>query len=214
MSRYYDDVLMHYGAIGQKWGRRLYQYKDGTLTPLGRKRYAKLAADKYVLAKGALSDANEATNETDRYVNLRKKSLLENQSLHYKNHKANDGSDDSITEQELAERIIQKAKFHRGEEIATRLMAATATGAYSVGAMNLAAYSGMALGAKPAVAAAALGLGNIATIGALGAGVTALALAGGAGAMIVSAKKTGQEAHMSNARAETYKDEMIRFGGN
>lgn len=33
------DELMHYGRKGQKWGVRLYQNKDGSLTPLGRVRY-------------------------------------------------------------------------------------------------------------------------------------------------------------------------------
>lgn len=30
---------MHYGTIGQKWGVRNYQNKDGSLTPAGRERY-------------------------------------------------------------------------------------------------------------------------------------------------------------------------------
>ena len=40
--------LEHSGIKGMKWGQRLYQNKDGSLTPLGRVRYAarKRAADK------------------------------------------------------------------------------------------------------------------------------------------------------------------------
>lgn len=34
-----DDYLMHHGTKGQKWGRRLYQNPDGSLTPLGRAHY-------------------------------------------------------------------------------------------------------------------------------------------------------------------------------
>lgn len=33
--------LMHYGTKGMEWGKRLYQYKDGSLTPLGRIRYGR-----------------------------------------------------------------------------------------------------------------------------------------------------------------------------
>ena len=33
-----DQVLMHYGIKGQKWGVRRYQNPDGTLTELGKKR--------------------------------------------------------------------------------------------------------------------------------------------------------------------------------
>jgi hypothetical protein len=36
------NMMMHSGTKGQKWGRRRYQNKDGSLTPLGRIHYAKL----------------------------------------------------------------------------------------------------------------------------------------------------------------------------
>lgn len=40
MSKQYRiDELVHYGIKGQKWGRRKYQNKDGSLTPAGRERY-------------------------------------------------------------------------------------------------------------------------------------------------------------------------------
>lgn len=35
------DDIVHSGIKGMKWGRRLYQNKDGSLTPLGRIRYRK-----------------------------------------------------------------------------------------------------------------------------------------------------------------------------
>ena len=37
-----SNDLYHYGIPGQKWGIRRYQNKDGSLTPAGRKRAAKL----------------------------------------------------------------------------------------------------------------------------------------------------------------------------
>lgn len=40
------EYLYHHGIPGQKWGIRRYQNKDGSLTPAGRKRAAKLE-DKY-----------------------------------------------------------------------------------------------------------------------------------------------------------------------
>lgn len=34
-----DYNLIHSGILGMKWGIRRYQYKDGSLTPEGKKRY-------------------------------------------------------------------------------------------------------------------------------------------------------------------------------
>lgn len=34
-----ETILAHHGVLGQKWGVRRYQNKDGTLTSAGKKRY-------------------------------------------------------------------------------------------------------------------------------------------------------------------------------
>lgn len=40
-----DGELYHWGTKGMKWGIRRYQNKDGSLTPAGKKRYAKEEAE-------------------------------------------------------------------------------------------------------------------------------------------------------------------------
>lgn len=60
-----NDYLEHSGVLGMKWGVRRYQNKDGTLTALGRKRAAKLAA-KYnkLVGKKDSSENNTANTKT------------------------------------------------------------------------------------------------------------------------------------------------------
>lgn len=40
-----NEYLAHHGVKNQRWGFRRYQNKDGSLTPLGRMRAAKMRAD-------------------------------------------------------------------------------------------------------------------------------------------------------------------------
>lgn len=41
-----NDYIQHYGILGQKWGVRRYQNKDGTLTPAGKRHLASLDAER------------------------------------------------------------------------------------------------------------------------------------------------------------------------
>ena len=44
-----NNYLQHHGILGMKWGVRRYQNKDGSLTSAGRKRVAKLDAEREAL---------------------------------------------------------------------------------------------------------------------------------------------------------------------
>lgn len=46
-----NNYLQHHGILGMKWGVRRYQNKDGSLTAAGRKRVAKLDAEREALTR-------------------------------------------------------------------------------------------------------------------------------------------------------------------
>lgn len=57
----YSDELYHHGIKGQRWGIRRYQNKDGTLTPAGKKRAAKLESE-YEKVTGKKMGSSSSSN--------------------------------------------------------------------------------------------------------------------------------------------------------
>lgn len=66
-----NKELYHYGKKGMHWGERLYQNKDGSLTPLGRMRYninsSRVASQrKKNLEKARAAKVEKKKNEEER----------------------------------------------------------------------------------------------------------------------------------------------------
>lgn len=55
-----NNYLQHHGILGMKWGVRRYQNKDGSLTAAGRKRVAKLDAERETLTGKKSSGGDSA----------------------------------------------------------------------------------------------------------------------------------------------------------
>lgn len=64
-STLYFNELYHHGTKGMKWGRRLYQNKDGSLTALGRLRYGK-NSEKLTKSSGS-SDSSESSRSSTSF---------------------------------------------------------------------------------------------------------------------------------------------------
>ena len=76
--------LRHHGTKGMKWGQRLYQNKDGSLTGLGKLRYGtktaanaafKKKAAKQAARKKEREDTRKAKKEVKQWEEIRKKPL-------------------------------------------------------------------------------------------------------------------------------------------
>ena len=60
-----NNELKHYGILGMKWGVRRYQNSDGTLTSVGKKRYAAKDTDSSVTKK-VKKDLSQMTSQQFR----------------------------------------------------------------------------------------------------------------------------------------------------
>lgn len=60
-----SNLIFHYGVLGQRWGVRRYQNKDGSLTPRGLRRYVKNDSQSSPEKKSVSSGSN-ATGSTTK----------------------------------------------------------------------------------------------------------------------------------------------------
>ena len=84
---YLKNELNHSGIKGMHWGERLYQYEDGSLTPLGRIRYgvgqARVRRAEQAAAKAKVKAEQETEREKRKYQN-KDGTLKLRGKLHYK----------------------------------------------------------------------------------------------------------------------------------
>ena len=84
---YSDEELAHHGILGQKWGVRRYQNKDGSLTAKGKKRYnndgSLTDSEQKKLSKSIIKDykkTNQATTDRISYKDRQVSNLRKNVS--------------------------------------------------------------------------------------------------------------------------------------
>lgn len=135
----YNDTseLYHWGIKGMKWGQRRYQYKDGTLTPAGKKRYSEgglfgSSKKKSASKKSTPTDPSQMT--TRQLQSAIKRKQLENQlkELNEQGSKKDTVSQPKSSQvqsvvqqskqnQNAAQGIISKALRNAGEQALTTM---------------------------------------------------------------------------------------------
>lgn len=126
MENYNDelhpDELAHHGTKGMKWGRRLYQNKDGTLTPLGKKHYnkevAKIKAEtEKIKAAEKVAENKKKTQAKFDKLDAKKQELEERKKALKDGGKAKNGKDDDAPEETAAERKARILKSTDPKEV-------------------------------------------------------------------------------------------------
>ena len=113
------EEIRHYGTLGMKWGQRLYQYPDGSLTPLGREHYGyKDKVDTRDPVDRRLAKVKAFNETVSGYVHKRYKFQPKNEKkpTPYKEPTKAEKAKQTKLENQMKKEAIEKAKIAAEEQ--------------------------------------------------------------------------------------------------
>lgn len=117
-----SDELYHSGRKGQKWGQRLYQYKDGSLTPLGKLRYGKKGSKGKSASKDDKTSSNKKKIEDMSDEELRERINRLNLEQDYRKKMKEINPKTTSKGKEIVKDILEKSAKNVGTQLATYVM--------------------------------------------------------------------------------------------
>ena len=150
------NELYHHGIKGQQWGKRRYQYEDGSLTPDGKARYAsnykpsQRAQDEIYYGRGGMERINK--NVRDKGYNIKTARSVEAKRINDARKRATTmGQVGSLAGEAagaiIGYKVVNKYLSNAGYDDITRLAVSTAASAgASLVAKNIGRSGGQAIG--------------------------------------------------------------------
>lgn len=113
-----NNELKHWGVKGMRWGVRRYQNKDGTLTPLGKKREAAKDNDSNGESKNAKAKTRPKKISEMTDAELREKI----QRLELEKRLKDLGVDDAKSKSEEAKKFVSEVLKDSGKDLAKQVV--------------------------------------------------------------------------------------------
>lgn len=113
------NELQHHGILGQKWGVRRYQNRDGSLTAAGRKRYSDSGDSQKVKKEKPQSDAKPKTKKASEMTEEELRAKINRLELE-KRYRELSQSLAPRSPNQKGKEFVQRVLMKSGENIATQ----------------------------------------------------------------------------------------------